>query len=260
MRFGVVRGMALDGGGSSTLAFEGTVLNSPSDGKERAVSNALMLQYYGAYVPPPLESVLSPNGDGVAETQKLSFKIVRPSTVTATLTGPNGTVAWQETGARAPATYDVAFPPAALPPPTGQPAPPAGPLAEGRWTLTVNATDDQGLTSAATRRFAVNSTLGFLRVTPLRIVVRKTGGSASIRWTQTRAARVRVTIETPEGVVVRTVTNAALQAGEQTATWDGLGGNRKPVAGAPYRVVVAAANELGAVSLEQPIAVRRVKG
>ena len=59
--------MALDGGGSSTLAFEGTVLNSPSDGRERAVSTALMLQYYGVYAPPPLEAVVSPNGDGVAE-------------------------------------------------------------------------------------------------------------------------------------------------------------------------------------------------
>jgi flagellar hook assembly protein FlgD len=124
----------------------------------------------------------------------------------------------------------------------------------------VNAIDDQGLASTATRRFAVNSTLGFLRVTPSRLVVRKAGGSVSIRWTQTRAARVRVTIETPEGVVVRTVTNAALQAGDQAATWDGLGGNHKPVAGAPYQVVVAAANELGAVSLEQPITVRRAKG
>ena len=91
VRFGAVRGMALDGGGSSTLAFDGTVLNSPSDGKERAVSTALMLQYYGVYVPPPLETVVSPNGDGVAETQKLSYKVVRPSTVTATLTAPDGT-------------------------------------------------------------------------------------------------------------------------------------------------------------------------
>ena len=67
VRFGAVRGMALDSGGSSTLAFEGAVLNSPSDGKERAVSTALMLQYYGVYAPPPLEAVVSPNGDGVAE-------------------------------------------------------------------------------------------------------------------------------------------------------------------------------------------------
>ena len=100
VRFGAVRGMGLDGGGSSTLAFEGTVLNSPSDGRERAVSTALMLQYYGVYALPPLETVVSPNGDGVAETQKLSYKIVRPSTVTATLTAPDGSIAWQEAGSR----------------------------------------------------------------------------------------------------------------------------------------------------------------
>ncbi len=78
------------------------MLNSPSDGRERAVSTALMLQYYGVYAPPPLEAVVSPNGDGVAETQKLSYKVVRPSTVTATLTAPDGTVAWQEAGEREP--------------------------------------------------------------------------------------------------------------------------------------------------------------
>ncbi len=33
MRLGAVRAMQLDGGGSSTLAFDGTVLNSPSDGQ-----------------------------------------------------------------------------------------------------------------------------------------------------------------------------------------------------------------------------------
>ena len=87
VRYGAVRGMALDGGGSSTMAFEGTVLNSPSDGKERAVSTALLLQYYGVYAPPPLETVVSPNGDGVAEEQRLSYKVVRPSTVTASLDG-----------------------------------------------------------------------------------------------------------------------------------------------------------------------------
>ena len=140
VRFGAVRGMGLDGGGSSTLAFEGTVLNSPSDGRERAVSTALMLQYYGVYALPPLETVVSPNGDGVAETQKLSYKIVRPSTVTATLTAPDGSIAWQEAGSPSPGSYDVVFPPAPPPPPAG--APPSTtplPTAEGRWTLTVTA-------------------------------------------------------------------------------------------------------------------------
>lgn len=262
-RLGAVRAMQLDGGGSSTLAFDGTVLNSPSDGRERPVPTALMLQYYGVYAPPPLEQVVSPNGDGVAETQELSVKVVRPSTTTATLTAPDGTIAWQEVLDREAGTYEVAFPPVAVPPPPpgGTPAPqPTTPLppAEGRWTLSVTALDDQGLSSTTTRRFWVNSTLASLRVAPARVVVRPTGGRADIRWTQARAARVKVTIETAEGVVVRTVSNASLAASEQTVTWDGRGGNRKPVGTGRYVARVTATNELGVVSLTQFVTVRRV--
>ena len=147
VRYGAVRGMALDGGGSSTMAFEGAVLNSPSDGRERAVSTALMLQYYGVYAPPPLETVVSPNGDGVAEQQKLAFKIVRPSTVTATLTAPDGSIAWQESGAREPGTYDVAFPPSPPPPPPppeGEPPPdPDGAFPARGGTLGVHRLGDR---------------------------------------------------------------------------------------------------------------------
>ncbi len=262
VRLGAVRAMQLDGGGSSTIAFEGAVLNSPSDGKERPISTALMLQYYGVYSPPPLEAVVSPNGDGVAEEQGLAYKIVRPSTLTATLTAPDGSIAWQESGGREPGTYDVPFPPLP-PPPEGEPQPePTQPLppAEGRWTFVVSSTDDQGLGSTTTRRFSVNSTLGSLRVAPARLVVRPSGGRADMRWAQTRAARVRVTIETSEGVVVRTVSSGTLQPGEQAVTWDGRGGNRKPVGGGRYVARVTATNELGAVSLTQPLTVRRVKG
>ena len=261
VRFGAVRGMALDSGGSSTLAFDGAVLNSPSDGKERAVSTALMLQYYGVYAPPPLEAVVSPNGDGVAESQKLSYKTVRPSTVVATLTAPGrldrlaGVGRTRAGRLRRPISAGAAAS-------TGrsarrhQPTPPA----EGRWTFTVSATDDQGLSSTTTRRFAVNSTLAALRVAPALVVVRKAGGKAEFRWSQARAARVKVTVETPEGIVVRTVSNGQLQPGEQTVAWDGLAGNRKPVAGGRYVARVTATNELGVVSLTQPLSVRRAKG
>ncbi|MEX2612582.1 MAG: phosphodiester glycosidase family protein, partial [Gaiellaceae bacterium] len=209
VRLGAVRGMALDGGGSSTLAFEGAVLNRPSEGRERLVSNALMLQYFGVYSPPPAEAVVSPNGDGAAETQTLSFKVVRPSNVTVNLTAPDGTIAFHETIARLPGSYPVAFPPplAEPPPPLpGEPMPPTPvPLspAEGRWVLSVTSTDDQGLLSSAVRRFAVNSTLGFLRVEPTLLVLRRGGGSATVRWTQTRSARVKVTVETIDGVLIR---------------------------------------------------------
>jgi flagellar hook assembly protein FlgD len=150
-----------------------------------------------------------------------------------------------------------------LPPPGGIPPeqiptePP--PPAEGRWTFTVSATDDQGLGSSTARRFAVNSTLAALVVAPTRVIVRPTGGTASIRWTQARTARVKVTIETAEGIVVRTVSNGPLQAGSQSVTWDGRAGNRKPVAGGRYVAKVSATNELGAVSLGQELTVRRLK-
>ena len=217
-----------------------------------------MLQYYGVYAPPPLETVVSPNGDGVAETQKLAYKVVRPSTVTATLTAPDGSIAWQEAGSPSPGSYDVVSPPAPPPPPAG--APPSTtpqPTAEGRWTLTVTALDDQGLSSTTTRRFSVNSTLGSLRVAPTRVVVRPSGGRADIRWSQTRAARVKVTIESRRASSIRSVKSAPLQPGEQAVTWDGRGANRKPVAGGAYVARVTATNELGAVSLTQPLTVRR---
>ena len=265
VRLGAVRGMALDGGGSSTLAFEGQVLNRPSDGRERQVSNALMLQYFGAYSPPPDEAVVSSNGDGVAETQELAYKVVRPSNVTVTLIAPDGTAAFTETSAREPGTYPVAFPPAPsplplppgeLPPVTADPLPPA----EGRWTLSVSATDDQGLNSSSVRRFAVNSTLGFLRLEPARVLLRPTGGTATIRWTQTRAARVKVTVATVDGVLIRVPAQRRIEAGEQTVTWNGRQANGKLAAGGRYVVRVEATNELGVVSLDQELVARRVAG
>ena len=101
VRLGAVTGTALDSGGSSTMAFNGNLLSRPSDpGGVRAVGDALTLFYYGVIAPQPTQPVLSPNGDGVAETQTLSFKVVRPSTVTRTLIGPDGLPHLTETDAR----------------------------------------------------------------------------------------------------------------------------------------------------------------
>ena len=266
VRLGAVRGMALDGGGSSTLAFEGTVLNRPSDGRERLVSNALMLQYYGVYAPPPAEPVVSPNGDTVAETQQLAYKVVRPSNVTVTLTAPGGAPAITETLAREPGIYPVPFPPppAEVPPPEpGQPAPPPAPPgapSEGRWTLTVAATDDQGLASTTVRRFAVNTTLGFLRLEPARLTLPPKGANATIRWTQARAARVRVSVYTADGVLVRVPATRRLEAGEQSVVWNGRQASGKLVAGGRFVVRVEATNELGTVTLERDLTVRRRSG
>ena len=65
VRLGAVSASALDGGGSSAMAFNGSLLSRPSSG-EQATSTALQLMYYGVYAPTP-DPFISPNGDGVAE-------------------------------------------------------------------------------------------------------------------------------------------------------------------------------------------------
>ena len=100
VRLGAVNASALDGGGSSAMAFNGSLLSRPSNG-EPATSTALQLMYYGVYAPTP-DPYISPNGDGVAERQRaLSYKVVRQSNVTATLVGPGNVPAYTETVDRA---------------------------------------------------------------------------------------------------------------------------------------------------------------
>ena len=270
IRLGAVRAMALDSGGSTTLAFDGTVLNQPSDGRERPIATALMLFYSGVYARPPAEAVLSPNGDGIADEQRLSFKIVRPSTVTVTLTAPDGSVASQETDTRDPGTYDVPFPiPPPVPPETEPPVEPPveptdpgepGPTAEGRWTLGIAATDDQGQASTAARRFWVNSTLGFLKVQPRTLFLPPAGRNATIRWMQERAGQVVVTLETNSGIAVRTIAKQRFEPGAASVVWNGRLRNGRLAFGGLYRIRVAARNEIGHVSLDGQLRVRRVAG
>ena len=247
VRFGAVTGSALDGGGSSTLAFDGTLLNRPSDpGGERPAANALQLMYYGVYAPTP-DAVISPNGDGVAEQQRqLSYKVVRPSNVTATLVAPGEVPASTETLERQPGTYPVAFPPAPVAP-TAEPPPPA----EGRWRLDVSATDDLGRTSTTTQAFTVNNTLGFAKLSRRTLVVRVRGTQTiQAGVTLTRPARVTATVETTTGVQVATISIRRAQAGRFLASWRGTTrGGRSLVYGGLYAVRFRATNDLGAVEL-----------
>ena len=271
VRLGAVRGMQLDGGGSTTLAFDGKILNRPSDRTERPISTALMLFYYGIYAPPPLVPVVSPNGDGVAEEQALSFKLVRPSTVSLTLTAPDGTVALSRRRPHASREPTRFLPAGSTAPATARSQPAAagssragtGAAASGRGALGAQPElqpTTKVCTSSAVRRFSVNSTLGFLRLQPARLALPPRGATETIRWTQARAGRVKVTVETPEGVLIRIAALRRFEPGEQAVTWNGRQANGKPAAGGRYLVRLTATNELGSVTLEQPLVVRRVAG
>lgn len=248
IRMGVVTASALDAGGSSTMAFDGQLLSRPSDTSgERMVAESLNVMYFGAYAPKP-EPSFSPNGDGAGDRQTLSYKIVRPSSVTATLTGPGGATRTIDSGQRRPGLYRFDWP--------GRTNGTAEP--EGRWRVSVNAVDDEGRSSRADRSFNLNNTLGFITVQPLRATIHhRRGGRVAIGFQLTRAARVSVTITSKTGQLLRVVRNARAPAGRVIANWNGRYPNGKVVFSGTYVARITAINSAGRVELARSFKVRR---
>ena len=235
-----VTAYALDGGGSTTLAFDGDVLNVPSDGSERSVSDALMVMYFGAYAPIPSTQVVSPNGDGAAEDQRLAYKLVRPSTVDVRLVGPGGGVLWHDEGPREAGTFPVE------PDLAGRP--------EGRWRWVVRATDEEGNASEAVRTFALNNTLGFLDLSAERV---KRGATVGVSFTLAHNARLAVSVESQEGTGARTIFAGWHKLGELDLTWNGRTAGGKVARAGRYTVRVHAENRFGEVELVDSVLVRR---
>jgi hypothetical protein len=250
VRLGAVTASAMDAGGSTTMAFNGKLLNRPSDpGGERAVADGLFVFYYGVHAPLPSVPVLSPNGDGVAEVQSLSYKLVRPSTVTASLVGPDRIPRQTQTGERQPGVYRLNW--------SGRTAQGA-PEPEGLWRWVINAVDDQQQVSSVTRSFYLNNTLGYLRVRPARVVVRRRGGTLRVRFRLAHPALVTVTIETASGARVRTI-QRRLRAGQMSIRWDGRYGNGVRAFSGPYLARVRTSNTFGRAELARRFSVRRAR-
>jgi hypothetical protein len=250
VRLGAVTAMGLDAGGSSTMAFDGTLLNRPSDpGGEREVSEGLFVLYEGAFAAPPREAVLSPNGDGVAEAQAFSYKVVRQSHVVVRLVGPGRVERVLEEADKPAGTYALAW--------NGS-TPAGAPEAEGGWRLAVSATDDLGRASVADRVFSLNRTLGRLAVAPRLFRVRPSGSVLTAGFTLARPASVVVRVETPTGAVITNVTRARLPAGTRTIRWAGRIGSRTLLHTGRYVLRVIATNAVGRMDLAQPFTARRV--
>jgi hypothetical protein len=250
VRLGAVTASALDAGGSTTMAFDGKLLNRPSDpGGERAVSDGLFVFYYGVQAPAPAVLVLSPNGDGVDEVEPLSFKVVRPSTVTASLIGPDRIPRQTTTGVKNPGTYKLSW--------NGRTAEGAS-EPEGRWRWVINAVDDQQQQSKVERLFYLNNTLGYLKVKPRRVVLRKRGGSVRIRFRLAHPAAVTLTIRTASGARVRTI-RKRLRAGQTSIRWNGRYGNGVRAFSGAYIAQVQTSNAYGPAKLERRFFVRRAR-
>jgi hypothetical protein len=235
-RLGAVTASAVDSGGSVTVAFDGQLLNRPSDaGGERLVKEALLIQYFGVYAaPPPLTLV---NGDPGKGTQALSYKIVRPSKVTAQLIGPDNVARPLETAVQHdPGSYPFTYSTFDV---------------EGTWHWNVTATDDLGRVSTIDRPFRYDTTLRGVSVPKLSLA------QATIRFTLSRPASVKLRIETKNGVVVRTLAAVSLQAGARSVVWDGTLPQGTRAYGGVYVAHVFATSDVGTSDIAVPFAFRR---
>jgi len=248
IRLGAVNAMALDAGGSTEIAFEGRVLNTPSDGAERPLGDALMVFYYGAWAPEPLERVVSPNGDGVAEIQQLAYKVVRPSTVDVQLIGPDETIVWSDAGLREPGLYPVSVDPALMLP------------QQGKYRWVVSAVDADGQVTGQTRTFRVNSTLGFLELSKRFMRVRtKVGGTLTTSFELAGPAWLRVRVVDDEEKVIRKLyAHREDESGPFVLLWDGKDARKKVVPTGRYKVRVDAANKFGVATLERSIVIKKL--
>jgi flagellar hook assembly protein FlgD len=244
VQLGAVTAMGLGSGAPANMAFDGTLLTRPSTNTEPPLSDALVLSYTGVYVAPPSADVISPNGDGVDDSETFTYKLLTQSQVKATLTGPNGQ----------PATLALDTEPAGLHSITwnGQPA------TEGPWKFVVSATDSSGRTTTAERDVLLDETLGKLTVSPANAQLSASSKAALIASFQlTHPATVTATVETRTGVVLATLANEKMQPGSQALVWDGRLWTGSLAFTGAYQVHVVATNSIGTTSLIAPFVARR---
>jgi flagellar hook assembly protein FlgD len=242
-RLGAVTAMGLGSGAPAAMAFDGSLLTRPSSATEQPLSDALLLSYNGVYAALPGVAVVSPNGDGVDDAQTFAYKLLRPSTVTATLTGPDRGTRTLVQDAEQPGVHTIAW--------NAETA--AGtPEVEGAWKFTVTAVDDQGRTTSADRQFAVNDTLGSLQATPVAAQLSASQNALTTAFQLAHAASVTATIETRTGIVIATLLDAKLQPGPQQVLWDGHTWTGALAFTGAYQVHVTAENSFGTVSLTAP--------
>jgi flagellar hook assembly protein FlgD len=241
---GAVTAIGLGSGTAAGMAFDGSLLTRPPGAGEQQLSDALLISYTGVYAAPPTAEVVSPNADGVDDTQTLSYKLVRPSQVTATLTGPNGARVVLAQESEQPGVHTLQW--------DGQPS------VEGGWKLIVAATDDLGRTTVAERDFLLDDTLASLQTTPAVAQLRpKAGGVVAASFQLAHPAQVTATVETRSGIVLATLLNKQLQPGAQKALWNGRLWTGALAFSGAYQVHVVATNSIGAVSLVAPFTARR---
>ena len=233
-RLGARTAVGLAFGSAVTAAFDGQLLSRPADRSGAPIKEGLLLQYYGVYAPPPSIPVVDDANRTQAE--QLSYKVVRPSSVTASVVGPDGVEHPVDSGSRDPGvyrftwnTYDT----------------------EGTWHWLVKATDDQGRASSSDQTFRYDLTLSKL------VVPKSPRDGVQAAFTLTRSASVTLSIETALGTVVSSNAPSSLDAGPHALTWDGTTAAGAAAPAGSYVARVTAASSVGTVDVSAPFTLRR---
>lgn len=180
--------------------------------------------------------VVSPNGDGYADTATISYTLSEKSAVTATLSTPDGAVVAtlfsdQRQSAR---RQSFAWPFDGVP--------------DGRYTLAVSARSDSGRTAAQTAEVVVIRTLASVSASPPTFSPDGDGVGDTIAFSFTLAREAHVSIEVrKDGVTLALVFVGVLGPGQQAFLWDG----RLPtgtLAAGRYEVAVTAVDAVGTVT------------
>lgn len=259
VRLGAVTGSAVDGGSSVTVAFDGQLLNRPSDpGGERPVKEGLFVKYYGIYALPPSQAIVTaataPRG------VDLGYKVVRPSTVTATLTGPDGVAhPFEQAILKQPGTYTFPWTTFDV---------------EGKWTFDVLAVDDLQRQTTMQRTFSYDLTLSALRAPRAvklppepkkpkkgakkpKVVKPKVKPAFVVGFALSRPARVYLRIETKLGTTVKTLPAVQRPAGESTLRWDLRIGPKTTAFPGTYVAHVFATSQVGTMDRRANFALRK---
>ncbi|MDX6481320.1 MAG: hypothetical protein QOG85_1830 [Gaiellaceae bacterium] len=233
VKLGAVTAVGLGSGPQAGMAFNGSLLTRPASGTEQSISDALVLSYTGVYAS-PVAPVLSPNGDGAGDTETLTYRLVRPATVTATLHGPNGAIVPIESGGpEAVGVHTFVW--------DGTLA--SVPQPEAAWTFSVTATDDRAIETTAERTFSLDKTLGSLTV------FSNSSGGETARFVLSRQADVVVRVLRPNGYAVATFHLPHLAPGPHRVPWKGTTAGK-------YVMRVDATSTIGTSSLVAPFVLK----
>jgi hypothetical protein len=155
-------------------------------------------------------TVISPDGDGIADTTTVSYVLAARATVTATVKNSAGAVVATLFSSQLQGARRQSF------------AYAAGGLSDGAYVLTVSALGEDGRTGRLEASFAIDRTLSGLSLTTQLLTPNGDGSddTLGIGFSLSVSANVTVQIE-QTGVIVSSVFAGELPAGASQVFWDG---------------------------------------